>query len=85
MSWQMGSDAESYEVELGETKVSAKHGVAIPKAARRLLKVQPGDYVLWLVKDGEVVLRKKRSASSGRAFLAGEGFPALEASLRLSP
>jgi len=47
------------EVEVGESKLSSKSSIVVPKAVRRVLDAKPGDYLVWILKNGEVVLRKK--------------------------
>jgi AbrB family looped-hinge helix DNA binding protein len=43
---------------LGATKVSVKGQVTIPADARKLLKIVEGDRVLFIEKDGEIVIKK---------------------------
>jgi len=51
----MGSE----EVEIGESRLTKGYAINVPKAVRHVLRIQPGDRVVWLIRDGEVVLRRK--------------------------
>ncbi len=41
-------------------RVSAKGQVTIPKEVRELLGIKPGDFVAFIARDGEIVLKKAR-------------------------
>ncbi len=41
-------------------KVSSKFQITIPKEVRESLGIRPGDYVAFIIKDNEVVMRKAK-------------------------
>jgi AbrB family looped-hinge helix DNA binding protein len=43
---------------LGMAKVTPKGSTTIPAAARQKFKINPGDSLLFIEKDGELVVRK---------------------------
>lgn len=43
---------------LGSAKVSTKNMVTIPKDAREKIKAKAGGYVLFYLKDDEVIIKK---------------------------
>ncbi len=43
---------------LGSAKVSSKNMITIPKEAREELKTRAGGYVLFYLKDDEVIVKK---------------------------
>jgi AbrB family looped-hinge helix DNA binding protein len=43
---------------LGDSKVSSKFQVTVTKAARDILGLAPGDLVVFLVNDHQVLLKK---------------------------
>jgi len=54
----------SLVLRLGENmflaKVSSKFQITIPKEVRESLGIRPGDYVAFIIKDNEVVMRKAK-------------------------
>ena len=48
-------------------KVTAKGQVTIPREVREVLGIKPGDYVAFLIREGEVVLRKAKVEIEGGA------------------
>jgi AbrB family looped-hinge helix DNA binding protein len=46
------------EKTLGATKLSTKGQITVPVDARKRFSLQTGDLVLFVEKDGELVLRK---------------------------
>ena len=56
------------------TKVTAKGQTTIPSEIRKKLGVQPGDSVLFLISDDEVVLRRAERLDAGFLRLAAENF-----------
>jgi AbrB family looped-hinge helix DNA binding protein len=47
-------------------KVSTKHQIALPSEARRRLGIKPGDRLTVLVRDDELVLRRRPALASDR-------------------
>jgi len=45
---------------IGLSKVQPNADVYLPVKLRNLLKVEPGDYVAWVLEDGDIVFRKGR-------------------------
>ena len=43
---------------LAVTKISSKNLVTIPKEVRLILGVKEGDRIAFILKDGEVIIRK---------------------------
>jgi len=41
-------------------KVSRKFLVTIPKEVREALKLREGDFIVFIIRDGEVAIRKAR-------------------------
>ena len=41
-------------------KVSGKYLITIPKEVREALDIKPGDYIAFIIRDNEVVIRKAR-------------------------
>jgi len=46
------------EKKLGESKVTRRYQVTIPKTVRVFLEIKEGDMVVFVLKDGEIVVRK---------------------------
>ena len=46
-------------VKVGESKVTSKYLVVLPKAIRLALNLKRGDYVEWYIEEGKVVVKKK--------------------------
>ncbi|MGK2850426.1 MAG: AbrB/MazE/SpoVT family DNA-binding domain-containing protein [Candidatus Limnocylindrales bacterium] len=57
-------------------KVSSKHQVAVPSAARSALGIEAGDRLDVLIGDGELILRPRPSRPSDRlrGLAAGQGW-----------
>jgi len=57
-------------------KVSTKHQIVVPSAARRELDIQAGDRLDVLVRDDSIVLRKRPARPSDRlrGLAAGKGW-----------
>lgn len=47
-------------------KVSTKHQIALPSEARRRLGIKPGDRLSVVVRDDELVLRRRPARASDR-------------------
>jgi len=43
---------------LGVSKLSNKFQVTIPKDVREILKVAPGDRIVFIHKEGKIIIRK---------------------------
>jgi AbrB family looped-hinge helix DNA binding protein len=54
-------------------KVSTKHQIVVPSAARRALGIEPGDRLDVRVTDDEIVLRKRPARASERLWGLGRG------------
>jgi len=50
-------------MEVGESKVSQRGSVVIPKAIRKALGINEGDFLVWEIVDQTVVVKKKVSQS----------------------
>jgi len=46
-------------MKIGESKVSQRGSVVIPKAIREALNVKEGESVEWYVEDEEIMVKKK--------------------------
>jgi len=46
-------------MKVGESKVTSKYLVVLPKAIRLALNLKRGDYVEWHIEGDKVVVRKK--------------------------
>ena len=42
------------------TKITRGNQVTIPKEVREFLKVKEGDYIVFIIEDDKVILRKAR-------------------------
>lgn len=47
--------------KIGESKVSQRGSIVVPKAVRIALTLDNGEFVEWFVESGKVVVRKKES------------------------
>jgi AbrB family looped-hinge helix DNA binding protein len=45
--------------EVAVSKVSVRGQTAIPKAVRRYMKLNDGDFIVWKIEDGKVAIEKK--------------------------
>ena len=54
------------------TKVTEKYQTTIPKRAREILKVKPGETVEWYIIQGMVVLRKPVKLEKPVEFLTSQ-------------
>jgi len=46
-------------MKVGESKVTSKYLVVLPKAIRLALNLKRGDYVEWYIEGDKVIVRKK--------------------------
>ena len=59
-----------------EATLSTRNQIVIPRAARELLGIKPGDKVLIVVRKGQLLLlRKPESYSAAIRGLAGRAYP----------
>ena len=49
---------EKKEKILGTSKVTRRYQITIPKAVRAFLEVNQGDIIVFVFKNGEIVIRK---------------------------
>lgn len=54
------------EIPLYESKVSKNYRTTIPREVRKILGITRGDYIEWVLKDKEIVIRKKRPAEPSK-------------------
>jgi len=47
------------EMKVGESKVTSKYLVVLPKAVRLALGLEKGDYVEWHIEGDKVMVKKK--------------------------
>jgi len=47
-------------MKIGESKVTSKYLVVLPKAVRLALNLKRGDYVEWYIEGEKIVVKKKR-------------------------
>ena len=57
---------------MGETTLSTKYQIVIPKEVRRELRLKPKQKFVVLSKNGVIQLVPKRSIQEMRGFLAGK-------------
>ncbi len=48
-----------FTVKVGETKLTSKYLVTVPKAVREALELKRGDIIEWHIEGDKVVVRKK--------------------------
>lgn len=46
------------EKKLGTAKVSKKGQVTLPQTVRVILEVEPGDRIVFILRDSEIIVRK---------------------------
>lgn len=46
------------EKKLGTAKISKKGQVTLPKTVRVILEVEPGDTIVFILRENEVIMRK---------------------------
>lgn len=54
-------------------KVSTKHQISLPSEARRRLGIEPGDRLTVLIRDDELVLRRRPARASERLLGIAKG------------
>jgi len=46
------------ENELGHSQINNKGQITVPKRVREILDVEEGSYIIFIEKDGEIIIRK---------------------------
>jgi len=60
---------------VGEASVRKKGQVTIPRQVRNLLEVKPGDRILFVSKDNEIVMRKSKTKKLSEILSQGKPLP----------
>jgi antitoxin PrlF len=50
-------------------KITAKHQITLPKEVREVLKAERGESIEFSIDDGEIIVRKARSARMDDPFV----------------